>query len=991
MLLFAALAFVFILDAGNESVAANSEYLGESYSENSPEVKPQEPAQINAQEAAEAEHQSESGHHGPDTSALLFIIIAVLIGAATRHFLKAIPVPFTALLLIIGIGLGVITRIGGFDHWGSLDVTFIAKSFEWAAHIDPHMLFFVFLPVLIFEAAFAMDLHTFKKSATNSVILAVPGMVVAFLLTGAIVYAIDFFNLGLEGWANWSLAFMFGAVISATDPVAVVALLKDLGASKKLGTLIEGESLLNDGTGIVLFMVFLTGIAGMDSDTNGFVSFAKVSFGGIAVGLVVGWLVLKWIKSVFNDAMVEISMVVAAAYLSFFIAEDIFHVSGVLSLVTLGLMVGGYGRSSISPEVEHFMHEFWELAGFIANCIIFLIVGFVIAQRTNFTAGDFLSLGIVYVGVHIVRALVILIHFPFMKNSGYGLTVKDSIVLWYGALRGAIGLALALIVMGVDPNIMSRTLGVTVENAIAIKDQFLFLIAGTVVLTLLVNATTIKLVLIKLGLLEMAPAKALMLKSASEYLRNSTENQMHKLKEDRNLKRANWSAVAEYLPEEFSMVKHLDETDLSLDKIAEHRRRILEKEKSSYWKQFKEGMLGPNSVRTLTETVNDILDDKGAESLSNRTDLEDLWQPPKWLSKLQSWPIIGGITENQFFERLATSYDNAIGFVTAQEECLGLLESMYRAEDPSQRANLELIEQEVNANIISGQTFIRNLRNTYPEIYRTIATRQAIRSMLNYEMHTVERLRSKGRLDGSEASKMTHDIEIRMKRLMERPPSVGLPETKELTESITWLKELDPNVFDRIQTLCQTKIFSYGQTLVKPGKTGQGMYVIARGTVKVLEGSLTIDVVGKGDMIGELSILTGRPGKHRAVAESPVTAIWLSSNSIQRIMSEHPDFVKSLWKHAATRVVANSLLANPQYSDMNPKYIRKLVAAGAVESFEAEENVTLTEQQVLVIIMGSARGVTLNRSYKEGEVLSSVEARFNVPSIAWIHHLHLDE
>ena len=172
---------------------------------------------------------------------MFFVIVAVFIGSLTRHFLKGIPVPFTALLLIIGILLGVLTRTGAFDHWGSLDVSFVADSFHAAANIDPHMLLFVFLPILIFEAAFAMDLHTFKKSAANSVILAVPGIVVALVLTALVVMGIDYLDIGLPGWANWSLALMFGSVISATDPVAVVALLKELGASKKLGTLIEGE------------------------------------------------------------------------------------------------------------------------------------------------------------------------------------------------------------------------------------------------------------------------------------------------------------------------------------------------------------------------------------------------------------------------------------------------------------------------------------------------------------------------------------------------------------------------------------------------------------------------------------------------------------------------------------------------------------------------------------------------------------------------------
>lgn len=840
------------------------------------------------------EGQHEGGHHGPDTSPLFFIILAVFIGAATRHFLKAIPVPFTALLLIIGIILGVLTRLDVFESWGGMDVSFIGDSFRWAAHIDPHMLFFVFLPILIFEAAFAMDLHTFKKSATNSVILAVPGIIIALLLTGSLVYAIDYFDIGLEGWANWSLAFMFGSVISATDPVAVVALLKDLGASKKLGTLIEGESLLNDGTAIVLFMVFFLGISGEATDTNGFVEFLRVSLGGVGIGLFVGWIILRWIRRVFNDAMVEISAVVAAAYITFYVAEHFLHVSGVLALVALGLLIGGFGRSSISPQVEHFMHEFWELAGFIANCLIFLIVGFVIAERTQFTANDFVSLGIIYVGIHVVRALVILMHYPFMKNAGYGLPVKDAIVVWYGALRGAIGLALALIVAGVDSNVMAETMSITPQEATTIKDQFLFLIAGTVTLTLLVNATTIKALVQKLGLLDIAPVKALMLKSSSEYLRSSTESHIVKLKADRHLRKANWSTVAEYLPQEIALVQNIDETELKIAKIAENRRRILEKEKSSYWKQFKEGMLSPSAVRTLSDTVNDILDDKGSQSLSHRKELELLWQPPKWLSALQRLPLIGKLTENAFFERLAVSYDCAVGFVAAQEDCLALLESIYRAEDESERPNLEKIEQEINENIISGQTFIRNLRNTYPEIYRAIATRQAIRSVLNYELHTVDRLKGKGRLDGGEAAKMTHDIEARMKQLMERPPSVELPETKELVDSIPWMRDLDKDVLKRVISLCQTKTYSNGQTILKAGSSSQGLFIVARGNVKLMDGNDTIDLVGKGGLLGQEAVLDNKPNAHSAIAETPVTALSLSRTNAQRLISDAADFAKQV-------------------------------------------------------------------------------------------------
>ena len=397
--------------------------------------------------------------------------------------------------------------------------------------------------------------------------MAVPGIIVAIVLSAAFVVGLNYFGIGLGKW-NWTIALLFGSVISATDPVAVVSILKTLGASKKLGTLIEGESLLNDGTAIVIFMVIYLGLTGSGIEGSPIVEFFRVSFGGIAIGLIIGWLIIKWIKKVFNDMLVEITAIIAAAYLTFFIAEHFLHVSGVLALVAFGLVMASYGRTKISPEVQHFLHEFWELAAFIANTLIFLIVGVVIAERTVFTLNDFIVLGLLYIGIFIIRAIVIALFFPLMKKFGYGITKDNAYVLWYGALRGAIGLALALIIAGSE----------SIDKEI--RDQFLFLTAGIVTLTLLINATTIKILVDALGLTKVPPAKALSIQNTKNYIQQSAENNIERLKTDRYLKRANWGAVREYLPEYSSdnvIINQLDDT------IIEYRRRILEKEKSSYW------------------------------------------------------------------------------------------------------------------------------------------------------------------------------------------------------------------------------------------------------------------------------------------------------------------------------------------------------------------------------------------------------------------------
>lgn len=711
--------------------------------------------------------------HDTGTAPLLFIILAIIIGVATRHFVKRSPFPFTVLLLIIGLVLGVLNRLhllSIYDLLGlKLELTPIGESVEFAANIDPHMLLFIFLPILIFEASYAMDLHTFKKTSTNAILLAVPGILIALGLTAALAMGLGYFGIGLENW-NWSLALMFGAIVSATDPVAVVALLKELGASKKLGTLIEGESLLNDGTAIVLFMVFFLGITGESTGGSPILEFFRVAFGGLLIGVVFGYIVLRWIRNVFNDALVETSLVIAAAYLTFYVAEHSFHVSGVLGLVALGLIIGGVGRSRISPQVEHFMHEFWELAGFIANCLIFLIVGIVVAERSVFSVNDFLLLGIFYVGIHVVRAIVIFILYPLMNRSGYGLPKKEAIIVWYGALRGAIGLALALIVAGVDDQYISRE----------IKDQFLFFTAGIVTLTLLINASTIKYIVEALGLTKVSPAKAQMLTNARNYLHDSAKGQIDRLKTDRFIKKSDWDHVHEYLPSKQEELQV--EGVASKETIAETRKRFLEAEKSSYWHQFRDGLLGPESVKVLSDNINHLLDEGGKVGLDERKDLEESWEIPKILNKISKWPILGGMAKNWYLDQMSLSYDCAVSFVMAQEEALRLLESMART-GKEDKATLDQIESEINGNRIEGQTFLRNLRKNYPGVYKAVSTTQAVRSLLNYETKTIERLQKRGRIDSGEANRMLQEISNRTKYLQKNPPSIEINEVEEKIET----------------------------------------------------------------------------------------------------------------------------------------------------------------------------------------------------------------
>ena len=1013
---------------------------------------------------------------------LFFLIIALVIGAATRQVLQIvkIPLPFTVLLLLIGLAMGLLNRLfgphGGHSHEGGhtehatgLLAKFIdtlSGAITWGGNLDGHLILYVFLPILIFEAGFALDVHTFKKSFLNAFYLAGPGIVTATVMTGTIFWGIIqvFGSEGgvLHDWNPvagdsaafiWLASMLFGAVVSATDPVAVVALLKELGASKKLGTLIEGESLLNDGTAIVAFVLLIGVVTGAEAftGTGSFLGTATVGFGQIGaagglIGVFLGLIAILWVRKVFNDPMIEITVVLVTSYAVFFICEHFFHVSGVLGLVALGIVMAGIGRTRISPEVEHFMHEFWELVAFVANVIIFIVVGVVIAQNVNPTLMDGAILALVYLAIHVVRGINMLFCYPLMKRSGYGLPGKDAIVVWWGALRGAIGLALALVVyseqfryefsvseggQGYGENTTSafvvdkekadlvlssdvdlfqgmtmteadivvsggkivrisqssdqatKNLGGFSSNEAAqvrsdiesgekvvmilgegsgavakaslvgissgVRDQFLFLISGIVLLTLLVNATTVGPLVNALGLTKLPAVKKLMFSNASGNVADGCENEMELLKDDRFLSGANWGLVREYLPDPVAYPLTSDEL-ASMDTLAETRRRLLERERSSYWGQFRAGLLSARAVALLDNNLSEFLDLQGKVPMTERGYLEKVCGISKLTEAIREVPLVKGY----FTEKITVSYDSAKAFVVAQQEMAKMVDTLVKeldeSGDPEKVGKASrLLKDEIRQNRLKGLEFIRNMHENYPEATVGIETKDAIRSILNHERNTIKKLKSDGMLEADEASRLIIAVEERMKTVMDSSLSLRLPEPEEVLREVTWLKGMPEELIGKIVTASEPKAYNSGDTVMKQGDDGDGMIVITRGSVKVSIGDLVVDIMGRGAVIGEMAVLGGIPRTANVVADSSVTALWLTTASMQAIMTESPELSGSLWKTAGMRFAENLLGTKDPYNGWDQMRLRRWLNEGEVSGPADGENVNLYGKTAILI------------------------------------------
>jgi len=353
--------------------------------------------------------------------------------------------------------------------------------------ISPEIILTLLVPPLIFEAAFHLRLEDLRRDLGFILLLAVPGVILTTLVVGGLI---SLANIGIK----IELAMVFGALIAATDPVAVVALFRRLGVPKRLQVMLEGESLFNDGTAIVLFniMVAIAGIAthgkstlSADSGLGPWIAeFLKVAGGGVLTGIVLGMFASQIIGRI-DDALVETTLTTVLAFGSYLIGEHVLGVSGVLAVVAAGIVNGNVGPRGMSATTRVVVFNFWEYAAFLANSFIFLLIGLAIdiADLQN----NLPAIGIAILAVLLARALGIY----GLSLFNRGISAKWKHVMYWGGMRGAIALALALTLpVDVEPEFLTQ---VTLLRNMAF---------GVVLFTLLIQGISMDWVIKKLKLVQ---------------------------------------------------------------------------------------------------------------------------------------------------------------------------------------------------------------------------------------------------------------------------------------------------------------------------------------------------------------------------------------------------------------------------------------------------------------------------------------------------------
>ena len=754
--------------------------------------------------------------------ATLFAIIV-----ATEPIARRLNLPLSITLVIVGALLGF-----SIDNWNS--------GLSTSLTISSEVFLYLFLPVLLFETAIDIDVRRLLADIGPILLLAVVAVLASTIVVGFTLSA--FSSYGLVA------CLLLASIISTTDPVAVVALFKDLNVPHRLSLLVEGESLFNDAAAIALFSVLMSMLTNGSGDWSDAVwAFLRGFAGGMIVGFVLAYFATHLLAHLPGKRTAEVTVTVTVAYLAFVIGELAFHVSGVVAVVCAALLFSYDGRTRVSPETWSFLVRIWKQLGYWASSLIFMLAALRIPDLLS-EAGlsDILLLGFLVLSALAARGIVLFGLMPIMSAVGVAQKVESGlrlVILW-GGLRGAISLALALAVLE-HPAVPSE-----------IKHLVSTLVTAFVLFTLFVNGLTLRPLIRALNIDRLSSVDRILRGRAIAHSLGTVKHRLNAAADQYRIDQI----VRQNLTEDYTQRLQNCEATFELDNLLSEDQRLraalvatARREQVLHLQHYRERIVSGRIVRNLVAQAYHLED--GARSdgqhgyeLASRREIAFPFEfrlsieVHRWLG-LEVW-LAGALAD-----RLETLLVGRATIYTLKHFASERIPEMLGPE--AAKSLLGVLDRRLEAI----EDTLSALRLQYGDFAEKMQVRYLERAALRIEHAEYVRLFNEAVISREVLRGLLGDLSSRW-RSANRRPSLDLQlSATALLVKVPLFKNLEAAALESIAGVLKPRFVLPGEKLIRKGEKGTEMFFVASGAVEVaLPGQKQI--LGSGDFFGELALLT---------------------------------------------------------------------------------------------------------------------------------------
>lgn len=812
----------------------------------------------------------------------LLALVTLLVPLAARA-----NVAFSLVLALAGISLGLAAETVDRLALGGPVGDFLSTVASFDLSSETFIL--VFLPALLFETAIVIDVRRLMDDIAPILLLAVVAVLVSTVVIGFALDAVV--DIGLIA------CLLLAAIVSTTDPIAVVAIFRDLGVPHRLNLLVEGESLFNDAAAISLFALFLGMLTGeRQADVvDGSVAFLRGFLGGLAVGYACGRAVCLGITSLRGQRFAEITVTVAAAYLTFLLGEHYLHVSGVVAVVTTALVISYYGRTKVSAETWSSLVDVWRQVGYWASSLIFLLATMRVPELLAGMDGADIGLLAVLVGAALAaRAMVLFGLFPALTAIGWAEPVSlplRTVIVW-GGLRGAISLALALAV------VENTAVPAEVKSFVAV------LCTGFVLVTLFVNAPLLRPMIALFGLDRLSrtdmAVRARVLAAALAAVRRKVSDAAAGYGLDPALA----TELAERYTDRLAAAESQFESGPPLsmaEEIGSGLAMLAEREQALYQRHYREGVVAGRLTRTLLAVAARLQDGVKTGGLDGYLAAHRaVLAFPVWFRAALRLQRRFGI-DGPLAQQIATRFEVLLMLQAAIGEmvefCDRTLPGMSGAEAAAE------VKQAVLLRLDGVETALAALRLQYGDFSRALQGQYLERAALRIEEQEYRRLRAEATIGHEVFNDLMADLRQRAQRLSRRPAIDLDLDPAAMVARVPPFSTLGQRELAQITRLLRPVLTVPGETVVHKGAVGDAMYFIASGAVEVDIEPRPIRL-GSGEFFGEMALISGAKRSADIRALGFCSLLVLPAQDFKALIAASPAVGECIRRTARSRAVS---------------------------------------------------------------------------------------